>query len=54
MIEILDNDTPIEAARKIIYGTKPCENTIFAESISRILFRQGKVDQIMTDMFSLE
>lgn len=50
MIQIDDNDTPIEAAQKIINGIKPYEPMDFEKSICKALSKDPKTE---VDMFSV-
>ena len=50
MIQIEDNDTPIEAAQKIIIGVKPYEPMDFEKSICKAL---SKDPQTTVNIFSV-
>lgn len=52
MIQIDDNDTPIEVAQKIINGTEEVEANMMDKAMMRA-FGCEKVDTIHRDMFSI-
>lgn len=54
MIQIDDNDMPIEAAQKIINGIKPYEPMDFEKSICKALSKDPKTEVFMFSVGEIE